>query len=127
MDVKFSFLNINLEEEVYVEQLVGYVVKGMEDKVYRLKKALYGLMRATRTWYNKIESYFVHNGFQICLFEHTLYMKFVDPGDFLIVCMYVDDLIFTGNNSRVTIEFREAMISCFKMTDLGLMYCFLSM
>lgn len=43
MDVKSSFLNGYLEEEIYVEQPTGYVVKGKEDKVLRLKKALYGL------------------------------------------------------------------------------------
>lgn len=43
MDVKSSFLNGYLEEEIYVEQPTGYVVKGQEDKVLRLKKALYGL------------------------------------------------------------------------------------
>jgi hypothetical protein len=43
MDVKPTFLNGNLEEEVYVEQPIGYEVPGQENKVYRLKKALYGL------------------------------------------------------------------------------------
>jgi hypothetical protein len=41
------------------------------------------------------------------------------------VCLYVDDLIFTGNNSKMIVEFREAMIRCFEMTDLGLMSYFL--
>ena len=43
MDVKSAFLNGFLEEEVYIEQPLGYVVKGHKDKVLRLKKALYGL------------------------------------------------------------------------------------
>ncbi|CAJ2639943.1 unnamed protein product [Trifolium pratense] len=112
-------------EEVYVEQPAGYVVQGKEDKVYRLKKALYGLKQAPRAWYKKIDSYFLQNGFQRCPFEHTLYIKFIDPGDVLIVCLYVDDLIFTGNNSKMIAEFREAMIRRFEMTDLGLMSYFL--
>lgn len=43
MDVKSAFLNGYLEEEVYIEQPLGYVHKGKENKVYKLKKALYGL------------------------------------------------------------------------------------
>ena len=42
MDVKSSFLNGTLEEEVYVEHPIGYEIKGKEDKVYNLKKVLYG-------------------------------------------------------------------------------------
>ena len=43
MDVKSASLNRYLEEELYVEQPIGYVVEGREDKVLKLKKALYGL------------------------------------------------------------------------------------
>ena len=43
IDVKSAFLNGYLMEELYVEQPVGYVVKGQDDKVLKLKKALYGL------------------------------------------------------------------------------------
>ena len=43
MDVKSAFLNGVLKEEVYVEQSPGYEILGEEHKVYRLKRALYGL------------------------------------------------------------------------------------
>ena len=51
MDVKSSFLNGILQEEVYVQQPPGYQVLGHEEKVYRLKKDLYGLKQAPRAWY----------------------------------------------------------------------------
>ena len=81
MDVKSAFLNGILEVEVYVEQPIGYLVRGKE----RLKKALYGLKLAPRAWYKKIDSYFVQHGFETCPYEHTLYVNFVDPKDILIV------------------------------------------
>ena len=73
----------------------------------------------------KIDSYFVENGFQRCPFEHTLYINFVEPGDILIVSLYVDDLIFIGNILKVVAEFREATVKQFKMINLGLMSYFL--
>ncbi|KAH9648378.1 hypothetical protein KPL70_025559 [Citrus sinensis] len=56
MDVKSAFLNGFLEEEVYIEQPLGYVVKGHEDKVLRLKKALYGLKQAPKAWNSRIDN-----------------------------------------------------------------------
>ena len=50
MDVKSSFLNEELEEEVYIEQPKGFQLSENEDYVCRLKKDLYGLKQAPREW-----------------------------------------------------------------------------
>ncbi|KAH9650285.1 hypothetical protein KPL70_026315 [Citrus sinensis] len=118
MDVKSVFLNGFLKE-VYIEQPLGYVVKGHEDKVLRLKKALYGLKQAPRAWNSKIDKYFQEKCFTKCPYEHALYIKEKD-GDILIVCLYVDDLIFTGSNPSLFEEFKRVMIKEFEMTDIGL-------
>nr|GFC70561.1 retrovirus-related Pol polyprotein from transposon TNT 1-94 [Tanacetum cinerariifolium] len=52
MDVKTSFSNRILMEEVYVGQPPGFVSKQYPDHVYALDKALYGLKQASRAWYN---------------------------------------------------------------------------
>jgi len=64
-----------LEEEIYVEQPQGFINKGNEGKVLRLKKALYGLKQAPRAWYSKIDQYFIDQGFMRSKSEPTLYIK----------------------------------------------------
>ncbi|KAK2442007.1 putative mitochondrial protein [Trifolium repens] len=122
LDVKSAFLHGELTENVYVEQPLGY--KKVENKVYKLRKALYGLKQAPRAWYSKIEAYFAKENFIKCPHEHTLFVK-KDGEKVLIVSLYVDDLIFTGNDSKMFQSFKESMKNVFDMTDLGRMRYFL--
>ena len=57
MDVKSTFLNGDLEEEVYIEQLEGFILGNDEKLVCKLKKALYGLKQAPRAWYYRLDKY----------------------------------------------------------------------
>jgi len=123
MDVKSVFLNGFLEKEVYVDQPVGFEVQEQPAKVYRLKKALYGLKKAPRAWYSKIDTYLLKSGFNRSQNEPTLYTKIDQQGKILIVCLYVDDMIYTGN-LELTI-FKHVMQFEFEMTDLGIMKYFL--
>lgn len=125
MYVKSAFLNGVLEEEVYIEQPSGYQQQGEEDKVFKLKKALYGLKQAPRAWYTRIDTYLIKNGFHKSPYEHALYVKTNQDGDIIIVCLYVDDLIFTDNNLKLLAEFKESMSIQFKMTNMGLISYFL--
>ncbi|KAK8628127.1 hypothetical protein V6N13_063839 [Hibiscus sabdariffa] len=127
LDVKSAFLNGELEEEIFIEQPPGFVVKGKEEKVCKLKKALYGLKQAPRAWYKKIDSYLIEKGFERSKNEHTLYVKNQGKNDLLIVSLYVDDLLVTGNSSNMVLSFKEEMKKKFEMTDLGLMNYFLGM
>jgi hypothetical protein len=106
-----------------VEQPPGYVKKGEEKKVCRLKKALYGLKQAPRAWYSRIDSFFLKNGFKRCPYEHALYTKEGKDGQLLIVSLYVDDLIFTSSSKKMCDEF---MMDEFEMTDMGLLRYFLA-
>jgi hypothetical protein len=125
LDVKSAFLHGELNEEVFVEQPCGYVKKGCEQMVYKLKKALNGLKQAPRAWYSRIESYFVKEGFERCQYEHTLFIKNKARGKILIISLYVDDLIFTGNDESMFVKFKSSMMREFDMTDLGKMRFFL--
>ena len=122
---KYAILNEVLEEEFCVEQPPEYEQEGHEDKVYKLKKALYWLKEATRAWNTSIDSYFLKTGLQKCPYEHALYMKQSKKGDVLFVSLYVDDLIFSENNPSMVEEFKESMVREFEMTDMGLMSYYL--
>ncbi|KAM7502462.1 hypothetical protein LguiB_001366 [Lonicera macranthoides] len=130
LDVKSAFLHGELSKDVYVDQPLGYIRRGEEEKVYKLKKALYGLKQAPRAWYSRIEAYFVKEGFERCQHEHTLFVK-KEGGTkgggikILIVSLYVDDLIFTGNNTYMIEGLKTSMMNEFEMTDLGRMKYFL--
>ncbi|GAU37152.1 hypothetical protein TSUD_293100 [Trifolium subterraneum] len=120
LDVKSAFLHGELAEDVYVEQPLGFH-NGKKGQVYKLKKALYGLKQAPRAWYSKIESYFTVQKFKKCPHEHTLFVKHGSNGSMLIVSLYVDDFIYTGNDSQMIDEFKGSMNRKFAMTDLGKM------
>jgi hypothetical protein len=81
------------------------------------------LKKAYRVWYSKIDEYLISVGFNRSPSEPTLYKKVNWKGKILIVCLYVDDLIFTGDLS--VDDFKDAMKIDFEMTNLGLMSYFL--
>nr|GEY42742.1 retrovirus-related Pol polyprotein from transposon TNT 1-94 [Tanacetum cinerariifolium] len=64
MDVKTTFLNEILKEEVYVGQPLGFFSKQYPDHVYVLDKALYGLKQAPRAWYDVLSQFLINSGFQ---------------------------------------------------------------
>lgn len=65
-------------------------------------------------------------GFEKSLSKATLYVKH-QSNDVLIVSLYVDDLLLTGNNAWLVEDFKQEMMKVFEMTDLGLMTFFLGM
>jgi hypothetical protein len=58
---------------------------------------MYGLKQGPRSWYSRIDSYIIHNGFQRSNCEENLYIKENQQCNVLIVFLYVDDLIFIGD------------------------------
>ena len=107
---------------MYVDQPPRYEIKGKELKVYKLKKALYKLKQAPRAWYNRIDSYLISKGFKCSNNEPTLYIKIDQQGKMLIVCLYVNDMIYIGNLELPS--FKSAMQREFEMIDLGPMKFF---
>ena len=78
MDVKTVFLNGVVEEEVYVEQPLGFETHDRQSHVCKLKKTLYGLKQAPKTWYGRIDSFLMSLGFTKSKADPNLYYKVVD-------------------------------------------------
>jgi hypothetical protein len=118
MDVKTTFLNGELDEEVYVTQPPGFELPGSDGKVLRLRKALYGLKQAPRAWNAKLDKVLQGLGFARCPSEHALYKR-GEGSDRILLGIYVDDLIITGSSERGIATFKEEMKQTFRMSDLG--------
>jgi hypothetical protein len=102
MDVKTAFLHGDLEEEIYMEQPEGFKVIGKEDYVCQLKKSLYGLKQAPRQWYKKFESVMDEQGYRNTTSDHCVFVQKFSDGDFIILLLYVDDMLIVGMNfSRI--------------------------
>jgi transposase InsO family protein len=124
MDVKSAFLNGVLSEEVYVSQPPGYIADGKENAVLKLNKALYGLRQAPRAWYAKLHDSLTSLGFVRSPSEHAVYRR-GDSSSYLLVGVYVDDLIITGTDTQAVLDFKEQMKQLFRMSDLGLLSYYL--
>nr|GFC61937.1 retrovirus-related Pol polyprotein from transposon TNT 1-94 [Tanacetum cinerariifolium] len=75
MDVKTTFLNGPLKEEVYVSQPDGFFDSNFPDHVYMLKKALYGIKQAPQAWYNKLSTFLPEHHFTKGIVDLTLFIR----------------------------------------------------
>jgi hypothetical protein len=115
MDVKTTFLNGEIEEEVYIEQPEGFVIYDEKSHVYRLKKALYGLKQTPRAWYEKMDGFLMSLGFNKSVVDPNLYYYIV--GD--------ESLILVTYSGSLVVGYKQALTSDFEMKDLGMMHYFL--
>jgi hypothetical protein len=123
-DIKTTFLNGDLHEEVYLFQPRGFVQKGHENYVCRLKKALYGLKQAPHAWYEKIHAYLIAHGFENSPTESSLYVKRANDV-LLIIVVYVDDMLLTGPIETHIANFKADLHASFEMSNLGHLHHYL--
>jgi hypothetical protein len=73
--MKSSFLNGELEEEVYIEQPEGFHLSENTDYVCKLKKVMYGIKKAPRAWYSRLDKYLQQTRFRKESANNNLYIK----------------------------------------------------
>ena len=115
MDEKTAFLNGLLKEDVYVAQPKGFIDPHFPDHLLYLKKALYGLKKAPRVWYDRLTQYLVSHGFIREKANQTPFIKKED-GELIVAQVYVDDIIFGSTKDKIAHGFSKLMQAEFKMS-----------
>nr|GEY33932.1 hypothetical protein [Tanacetum cinerariifolium] len=118
MDVKNAFLYGTIDEEVYVMQPPGFQDPAFPARVYKVEKAMYGLHQAPKAWYGTLSKYLLKNGFQRGTIDQTLFIR-RHREDFILVQVYVDDIIFGSSNPQLCREFKALMHEKFQMSAMG--------
>jgi hypothetical protein len=124
MDVKNSFLNGDVSEEVYMHPPPGY--DHPPHKVCQLRRALYGLKQAPRAWFAKFNSTIVQIGFISSPYDAVLFIRRSNAG-LIMLLLYVDDMIITGDDIVGIRNFQQFLSQQFEKKDLGSLSYFLGL
>ena len=117
LDVNTAFLHGDLEEEIYMHQTEGFVEKGKEHLVCQLKKSLYGLKQAPQQWYRNFDSFKNDQGYHKTQSDHCVFVKKFEGGDFLILLLYVDDMLIVRRDQAKIRMMKKALNRTFVMKD----------
>lgn len=123
MDVTSAFLNGFLDEEIYMTQPEGFVVKGQENLVCKLKKSLYGLKQAPRCWNTSIDGHLKKLGFAQTVSDPCIYIKSFP--ETIIIGVYVDDIIIACKSDKIMNDIKKNISRAYSVKDLGPLNYFL--
>ncbi|GJT99633.1 zinc finger, CCHC-type containing protein [Tanacetum coccineum] len=118
MDVKTTFLNGELDEEVYMNQPQGFIMPGNENKVCKLIKSLYGLKQAPKQWHQKFDEVVLSNGYLLYQANKCVYSKIDESSKGVISFLYVDDMLIFGTDQVQVNLTKEFLSSRFSMMDM---------
>ena len=127
LNVKTAFLHGDLDEEILMEQLEGFKVKGKEDMIYKLKKSLYGLKQGPQQWYKEFDSFMMSQEYKKTFADPCVYVRRFADDKFIILLLYVDDMPIVGQNANMIQKLKMELSKKFDMKDLGSAKCILGM
>lgn len=116
MDVSTAYLNGILEEEIYVLPPEGVEIR--EGYCWRLKRSVYGLKQAGRTWNKTLDKALVGLGFTRMGSETCLYV-FRDGDKVCFLVVYVDDLLLAASDRPFMDAIKKKLAATYKMRDMG--------
>lgn len=105
-------------------QHAGFVDKTKPDHVCLLHKSIYGLKQLPRAWYDNFSTYLLEFGF-VCSNKYLSLFVYIKGGDVIMLLLYVDDMLLTGNSSSAFTNLLEDLSQYFQMKDLGQLHYFL--
>ncbi|KAG8484978.1 hypothetical protein CXB51_021839 [Gossypium anomalum] len=120
LDVKTTFLNGELKEDIYMQQPEGFTVSEKEDYVCLLKKSLYGLKQSPRQWYKRFDSFMTSHDFKSNSFDSCVYFKKNCDGSFMYLLLYVDDMLIAAKDKGEIRKVKTQLSEEFEMKDLRL-------
>ena len=118
MDVKTTFLNGGLEEEIYMLQPEDCIVPGQKNKVCKLLKSLYGLKQALKQWHEKFNQVILSDGFSLVNVDKWVYTKSID-NEYVIISLYLDDMLVFSTSMNAIYNTKRFLASKFDMKDMG--------
>ncbi|KAD4177986.1 hypothetical protein E3N88_26577 [Mikania micrantha] len=126
MDVNNAFLYGELDHVIYMDKPDVFESEDHPGYVCKLKKAIYGLKQSPRAWFGKIAEFLELNGFKLTDTDTSLFVKKIDD-KVVVVLVYVDDLIITGDVKEEIMQLKANLCVRFKMKDLGKLVHFLGL
>lgn len=118
MDVKISFLNGQLEKEIYMDQPEGFVMPRQKKKVCKLIRSLDGVKQAPKQWHDKFRQAIIDNGFTSNDGDMHIYSK-TKEGSCVIISLYMDAMLIFGTDEYYVNDTKRFLSSVFDMKDLG--------
>jgi hypothetical protein len=115
---------MKIQEEVYVRQPPGFENPKYPNRVYKFSNALYGLKQASRAWYARLKTFLLEHGYVMGSVDKTLF-TLKHGNDFLLVQIYVDDIIFGDSSHTLVSSFQKMMENEFQMSMMGELTFFL--
>ncbi|PKU80641.1 Retrovirus-related Pol polyprotein from transposon TNT 1-94 [Dendrobium catenatum] len=126
LDVSNAFLHGSLTDDVYMEQPKGFVDPNYPSYVCKLNKALYGLKQAPRQWFSTFTDYLLSWGFEFSNADPSL-LFYSKHGITLYLLIYVDDILFMGNDSGYASKLLHDLQQQFSVKNLGTLHTFLGL
>lgn len=123
MDVKTAFLNGSIEHDIYMTQPKGFIVPDHPEYVCKLNKSIYGLKQSARCWKQTLDSFLRANGYHKSGADTCIYIKSERKPNgfisFVILAVYVDDIIPVSNDVDMLNAEKESLFREFEMVDQG--------